>query len=804
MGIRSIETAAEGLNKLTEEYTNLLNKFDKNINDRMQLLQIHMELVEKSQKKFDQPIDFMLQAGMIASAFFVGPLGLAIGQAVLQGYRIAKSDGNWKQKTVNSLIAAAKSEAAQYILNYTTSKTTTLPDGSENVSNWRSYSPQLLSKIGVLPDSDKVRYEEMNTMQQIAVYGGSYSAGTTVDSFLSTVPSGTGLEQVGSSKENYKSNFSVSGEDEITLAILKSASRDMSWRIFRLKDVLGSRENYKKITYYFALSMATQNINIRSSHLGLKSREIIKMFYTGALSQSTEDKYLGKRNEIRATHDENYVLDLLKQNNNEIHQAAKTSRKNLLNFYKSQVTDSEIFARSTDYQRVYETFALENDVPNWARIDYKNQSNSLYYFYKHAEPVNEESGFKELHQINSENFFKLLDSKILVRAYFDDYSDFYQKKIAGSLKRKLHDYMPARPIEIQKHWKSIGNNQSRVKDIIIIYFLISIPQILLGAPLVSQLIIDHKNDDKLKDIQNIQIERVFASIFNGVWAACSFHKQTRSSYTNNQIWNRVSPFIDQISDLLFTPFCSIKSITPGIENPNKEQLDALGISNKYIVDNTQGYKRKDILLAQLDNIKFEKLNSFIKATTPGVERRENVSKFERKNSMYEGDLFNFDDNGIIDQVDMTIIGNRQTLKAKYIFKKLLARIKKYINDKDEVKSLADLNFINRLPTKDNKYSYTKDADRNRDKLIAYYGEKGISTNKFSNGGYLESAIGKVDSKKQIIPDHSNINIPTEVENLFLQQKFSIEALQMNKATQEEVLKNMHKTMVALGAKLFSN
>jgi hypothetical protein len=757
MGVRSIEIAAEGLKKLTEEYTTLLKKFDKNVNDRMQLLQIEMELVEKTQKKFDKPIDYVLQTGMVASSIFVGPLGLVIGQLVLQGYRTTKSNGDLRQITFNSFIAAANSEAANFMLKYSA-----------------------------------------NESEKFKSLVASYSNGTTIENFL-VPPSGAKPKPSSMSKKTYKSDISFTNKNDITLMVLKSANRDMACRIFALKDILdnrNSREKYKKVTCYYGLSMIAKSMNVRGNHLGLKSREIIKLFYSGVISQSTEDAYSVKYQENIDSKDEQEVIQLLQQPDNDIHKAAISSRKNLLNRFSSQVAGSEIFARTTDYQRVYDTFPLENDVSKWARIDYKNQNKSLYYFYKHGQSADGALDFRKLHQISSEKFFELLDTKILVRAYFNDYCDYFEKKIAGSLKKELSEYMPDKPETIKNNWKSISKNKSRVKDIIIINFLVSIPQILLGAPLVSQLIKDHKGDEPTKNVQQIEVERVYGAIINGVWSACSSHKHLRQDFTNRRIWDRVSPFIDQIEDIMFMPFISISPILANLEETHKDQLEELGINNEYIVNNSdQAYNRKVELSNCLDEIDYNKLSPFIKATTPGVEKRVNVHRLERNSNMYEGNLFDFDW-----YANPVTLENDKTLSANYIHYKLLEKVKAYILKKEGINSFKTPDFINSLPKKADKYSYTQnEANDAKQGLIQHYQNKGIAADKYSEQGYLKNAIDKVDSQNRIVADHGDLHISGELDNLFLQQKFSIDALQLNKASQAQVLKNMHKTMVALAA-----
>ncbi|MDA0910550.1 MAG: hypothetical protein O2809_03200 [Proteobacteria bacterium] len=436
------------------------------------------------------------------------------------------------------------------------------------------------------PMTGKKNYDPTNEL-----YTSRYKAQNCINEFLNTMVKSGDRGAIDSKTVEEKIDYLQRNQDKYAEYALNQAILMVSLRLYHLKSITKGI-NYKTNLLYISLANLVAAVQPTDRHLGTKTREVYNRFY------ADKDK-LG----------------------NMTPEEVKQLRQELL----KKVIHSEVMARDTSYNRKYKKLNLTNN-------GLQSESLESYPVYELRQVG--QAGQAE-YSITREQFFKVIDTKITLWAYFDDYNSYFNKKLGAEVKREIVKIIP---YNYQKHWKETFGNDLRVRDLAMIYLIKAIPEFILNEPIFSSSL----TGENLSDAMN----QYLSALYNGISSACYFYLEFyllrnrvdgRSTIRQRDIYDAVTLsfcLAEKIKGILCAPLYRV-TVNAMVSPHGKEKLETYGLGEEHLNEHNQKLN-SNAFLTLVNAFDLSKVKGFAEDSTPidhgisGVQRNELATKvFDR-------------------------------------------------------------------------------------------------------------------------------------------------------------------------------
>ncbi|WP_119342854.1 hypothetical protein [Facilibium subflavum] len=722
----------------------------KALTDLITLFTEEVKQYEQENNKFTSQYELRMSLEEKRQRRFDNTINIAFGMATAAatffagplGYAIATSIQSIYE--ASQVDASMKVRVANTILASVTSGMSNYIIGQTVNSNIRQFSMNdpITGQKNYDPDSE--------------LYTAKYKAQNCINEFLNTMKMQGQIQaiQIDSLTEEKQFEKTIEyiqqNQNQYAEFALKQAIILVSFNICQLR----AFQSDNTILMYHALTSFTQRIQIADSHLGAKARQVYERFY--------QDK--DKIQTITA-------------------EQAKDIRQELL----KKVIDSEVFAKNTSYTRKYK------------KLNITNEADETFLIYNNT--VSPQDNFT----IDREQFFNVIDTKLKVWAYFNDYNRFFDKKLGSGVKEKIIAYIPN---NAKSHWKDTFSNDERVLDIIIIYLLNTLPNLILSEPISNFVIIGIQKDTKQE-----KLIKYLSALYVAITSACYFYLEFyslhnrmagRSSIRQTHINKAVAyvfMFVAKMQPLLLAPLRRIK-LLPTLSKENREHLNYYGLN-----DDSCNNLHNEFLMSQTfyNHFNFQYVKAFAENTTPidhGIANNLRDQLAQQVNTkllelirLYD---YNSDNNTYTEHTDLDErFAQKLSKPSTYLS---LGRT----NTQKTQLSTSEEDFDNISTFYENQpYVFggiavrLGDIDEGNEK--SSYGEKGQT--------YLHASISSLNNAIGATSDHPEINKAaryTALRKSFLKQRLSLQAYHAKKASIEDVLENIEEVLVLLSAEIFDH
>ncbi|WP_440993057.1 hypothetical protein [Cysteiniphilum litorale] len=614
------------------------------------------------------------------------------------------------------------------------------------------------------PMTGKKNYDSTNEF-----YTAKYKAQNCINEFLNTMVKSGDRGAIDSKTVEEKIDYLQRNQDRYAEYALNQAILMVSLRLYHLKSITKGI-NYKTNLLYISLANLVAAVQPADRHLGTKTREVYNRFY------ADKDK-LG----------------------NMTPEEVKQVRQELL----KKVIHSEVMARDTSYNRKYKKLNFTN--------------NGLQSELLESYPVYELRQVGQARQakysITREQFFKVIDTKVTLWAYFDDYNSYFNKKLGAEVKREIIKIIPD---NYQKHWKETFGNDLRVRDLSMVYLIKVIPEFILNEPIFSSSLIG----ENLSDAMN----QYLSAIYNGIVSACYFYLEFYS--LRNRVAGRSTIRQRDIDDAVTLSFCLAEKIKGILCAPlyrvkvdstvsphGKGKLKIYGLGEKHLNEHNQALDG-DAFLKLVEAFDLDKVKGFAEDSTP-IDK--GILPTQRKDLATK----------VFDQLK-TFILSWDTAVVPYV-----------ANPANDYQMHEEINqeFANVLPEptailsltgKTTNHAQITNAKEDFKSISEFYQARG--NQRYVSGGIaVKVGLVKDDNEQKNYGDYGETYLKNSLKSLnikvgaasqkpelnkasryfalqksFLKQRLSLQAYHHKKASIEDVLENMEETMLLITAELFAD
>lgn len=605
------------------------------------------------------------------------------------------------------------------------------------------------------PMTGKKNYDPTNEL-----YTARYKAQNCLNEFLNTMVKSGDRGAIESKTVEEKIDYLQRNQDRYAEYALNQAILMVSLRLYHLKSITKG-VNYKTNLLYISLANLVAAVQPADRHLGTKTREVYNRFY------ADKDK-LG----------------------NMTQEEVKQVRQELLN----KVIHSEVMARDTSYNRKYKKL-------NFTDRGLQSESLESYPVY-----TSNQAGQAE-HTITREQFFKVIDTKVTLWAYFDDYNSYFNKKLGAEVKREIVKIIPN---NYQKHWKETFGNDLRVRDLAMVYLIKVIPEFLLNEPIFSSSL----TGDNLSDAMN----KYLSTLYNGIISACYFYLEFYS--LRNRVAGRSTIKQRDIDDAVTLSFCLAEKIQAilcaplyrvkvdaTVSSHGKEKLEAYYLGENILNDHNQKLN-SNAFLTLVSEFQINAVQGFAEHSTPidqgisAIQRNELATKvFDRlKTFVLSWDKRDAHNNYELHQdIDQAFADDLPEPTA------ILSLTKTRINHAQITHEAEDFRRISEFYQARGNQRYVSGGISVKVGAVILGNEKTEYGNYGEN--YLKHSLTSLNTTVGATSQKPEINKASRyfaLQKSFLKQRLSLQAYHHKKASIEDVLENMEETMLLITAELFAN
>ncbi|WP_440683313.1 hypothetical protein [Cysteiniphilum halobium] len=592
-----------------------------------------------------------------------------------------------------------------------------------------------------------------------------YKAQSCINEFLNTMVKSGNLKAVESKTVEEKIDYLQRNQDKYAEYALNQAILMVTLRLYHLKSITKS-VNYKTNLLYISFANLVAAVQPADRHLGTKTREVYKRFY------ADQDK-LG----------------------NMTQEEVRQVRQELL----QKVINSKVMARDTSYNRKYKKL-------NFTNTGLISESLEGYPVYQAIQVGQFE------YAITREQFFKVIDTKLTLWAYFDDYNSYFNKKLGAEVKREIIKIIPD---NYQKHWKETFSNDLRVRDLAMVYLIKVIPEFILNEPIFSSSL----TGENLIDAMN----QYLSALYNGITSACYFYLEFyslrsrvagRSTIKQRDIDDAITLsfcLAEKIKAILCAPLYRIK-IDTTVSPHGKEKLDAYHLGENTLDEHNEQLN-DTAFLTLLDAFELNAVRGFSEYSTP-ID--QGISATQRNDLAIK----------VFDRLKVFILS--WDTAAPYI-----------ANQANDYQVHAEINqaFADALPEPTAILSLTKTRinhaqisheEEDFKRISTFYqahGNQGYVSGGISvkvgavmlgnerteygdyGENYLKHSLTSLNKKVGATSKKPELNKASRyfaLQKSFLKQRLSLQAYHHKKASIEDVLENMEETMLLITAELFAN
>lgn len=727
MAIQKLQDQSKTLADLIVVYTSLAKRYAADIDKQSDQDLLRMKIEEKRQHRFDGGIDIVLGMATVAATFFGGPLGYAIATSITSVYKASQIDGSFKDKVANTLLVATTSQLSSYI------QSKTINSDILNFSMRTTY--------------DKKTGHYVNNYNPSNAATSQYKAQNAVNSFLSTMIKKGDQKAIQATTVKEKVSYLEAYQNLYAEYALEQAILMITVRIVQLENILDNQASYQSHLRYSSLANLVSGVQIASRHLGSSIRDVYKRFYTDQdqLSHMSDDR-----------------------------QGSLTIRNELL----TKVTNSEVFAKDTDYGRAYKRIELLQQQRD-TQVDF-----TVYAMGEHRLALNREA------------FFNLIDTRILLWSYFNDYCQYFDKKLGRDVKEYFKQSLPDR---CQGHWSDTFNNAYRMRDLSMIYLLKSTPELILGESLYGKSLMG----GNIK----LQVNDYLSALYVAISSACYFYlefyavhesKVGRANLSHqvvDQAIDLVFLFLNQIKESIGAPLKQVE-FSSGLHPGDLNKLAYYGVSSD--------------TLAKEHNTFLDDRNFYDTSRDYDIRVVNALREFTEQSLPLDNAILPEIKNYIHQQV---VVRQKQFLES-YIQNGQPIEIKEPLVNKF-IKPTTNVQFTRVGSTEfkgfqeiyadyQSKYQLPSAAMS----LERLYAQKPAAdyTNAYGEG-YLSGSIADINTQislPSMTPSRANqVARYAALKRSFVKQRLSLHAYYNEKGNLQEVLESIEEIMMILTAELFT-
>ncbi|GGF98366.1 MULTISPECIES: hypothetical protein [Cysteiniphilum] len=613
------------------------------------------------------------------------------------------------------------------------------------------------------PMTGKKNYDPTNEL-----YTAKYKAQNCINEFLNTMVKSGDRGAIDSKTVEEKIDYLQRNQDRYAEYALNQAILMVTLRLYHLKSITKGI-NYKTNLLYISLANLVAAVQPAERHLGTKAREVYNRFYA----------------------DKDKLGDMTPEE-------VKQVRQELL----KKVIHSEVMASDSSYNRKYKKLSFTNN---------GLQSESLESY-----PVYELRQVGQVRQaeysITREQFFKVIDTKVTLWAYFDDYNSYFNKKLGAEVKREISKIIPD---HYQKHWKETFGNDLRVRDLAMVYLIKVIPEFILNEPIFSSSL----TGENLSDAMN----QYLSALYNGMSSACYFYLEFYS--LRNRVAGRYTIRQRDIDDAVTLSFCLAEKIKGILCAPlyrvkvdaavsplGKEKLKIYGLDEEHLNEHNQKLN-SNAFLTLVNAFDLSKVKGFAEDSTPidkGIlptQRNELATKvFDRLKTF----ILSWDT--VVPYVanhanDYQIHAEINQAFADVLPKPtaILSLTKTEITHAQITHAGEDFKNISEFYQDRGNQRYVSGGIAVKTGMV----EAGNERTEYGNYGekYLQHSLTSLNTKVGATSQKPELNKASRyfaLQKSFLKQRLSLQAYHHKKASIEDVLENMEETMLLITAELFAD
>lgn len=634
---------------------------------------------------------------------------------------------------------------------------------TSNLTNYiaaKTISADIRSFSMTDPMTGKKNYDSTNE-----IYTARYKAQNCINEFLNTMVKSGDRGAIGSKTVEEKIDYLQRNQDRYAEYALNQAILMVSLRLYHLKSITKG-VNYKTNLLYISLANLVAAVQPADRHLGTKTREVYNRFY------ADKDK-LG-----------NMTPEEIKQ-----------VRQELL----KKVIHSEVMARDTSYNRKYKKL-------NFTSNGLQSESLENYPVY-----TSNQAGQAE-HTITREQFFKVIDTKVTLWAYFDDYNSYFNKKLGAEVKREIVKIIPD---NYQKHWKETFGNDLRVRDLAMIYLIKVIPEFILNEPIFSSSLTGESLDDAMN--------QYLSALYNGIMSACYFYLEFYSLH--NRVFGRSTIRQRDIDDAVTLSFClaeKIKAILCAplyrvkvdatVSRHGKEKLETYGLGEAHLNEHNQNLNDNAFLIL-VNAFELNSVKNFSECSTPidhgisAIQRNDLATKvFDRLK------IFILSWDTVVPYVANHANDYQMHAEINQAFADdlpeptaILSLTKTRINHAQITHAEEDFRRISEFYQARGNQRYVSGGISVKVGAVMLGNER----TEYGNYGedYLKHSITSLNKTVGATSQKPELNKASRyfaLQKSFLKQRLSLQAYHHKKVSIEDVLENMEETMLLITAELFAN